>query len=455
MAGQNIEKRIREAAERGPIIIYGAHLVALELYRYLKYSYENLEFAGFVVSSASDNPCELEGESVTELRLCKADKNVTIIIAMPEKHHDTAEASARGFGFFWILKVGLEEMSQLKGKQILADYKKSEDKKFQIYQDEYDVSWLNISDALNKSVSINDLEIRHYKFPTIYYRDSESVYHETEKFKFYEDYERVFGEYHNLHALPVYTDLEDIIKNDTRTSEMMHIYMVYSQWDSGKLPGQDFPSWIRPVQAGSVFSKYKMQTYLDETGDSISGENGLLAEMTAAYWIWKNAEPAEYKGLCHYRRHFIITEAQIRSMNRNGVDVILTTPRYVPGGIGRMFLEETPVKKPVLQNMIEAVARCCQEDRKPLEDYLEECLYCPNNMVIARGAIYDAYCKWIFPILFQMLKSERENGYGHEKDRHIAYAAELLTSYFFAKHKDDYFIAMTDYRFIVDFGGVR
>ena len=78
---------------------------------------------------------------------------------------------------------------------------------------------------------------------------------------------------------------------------------------------------------------------------------------------------------------------------------------------------------------------------------MEQCLYCPNNMVIAKSEIYDAYCEWIFPILFRMEEMDEEKGYGHKGDRHIAYAAEILTSYYFARHKDEYFIAVTDYSF--------
>ena len=226
----------------------------------------------------------------------------------------------------------------------------------------------------------------------------------------------------------------------------MNIYMVFSQWDSGRISGQRYQDWICPIQAGSILSEVKAHTCLDEIGDSISGMNGILAEMTAAYWIWKNAAPVKYKGLCHYRRHFVINEEEIMGLEKNGVDVILTTPRYAPGGVGKMFLAETPVKEPVYHNMIRAVGDCHPEDSSWFEKYLEECLYCPNNMVIARSEIYDDYCEWIFPVLLRMIELDEEYSYGHENDRHAAYAAEVLTSGFFTKHKEEWCIVFTDYK---------
>jgi hypothetical protein len=68
-------------------------------------------------------------------------------------------------------------------------------------------------------------------------------------------------------------------------------------------------------------------------------------------------------------------------------------------------------------------------------------------MVIARNDIYNAYCEWVFKILFRMSEIETQKGNVQTEDRRIAYAAELLTSFYFAKNKDIYRIAVTDYQF--------
>ena len=189
------------------------------------------------------------------------------------------------------------------------------------------------------------------------------------------------------------------------------------------------------------------QCFYEDMGETITDQNRIFAEMTGAYWIWKNRNHAAYKGLCHYRRHFIISEEEIRALEQSRIDAILTTPRYVPYGVGNMFLAETPVKKGVYESMLQAVRECAPEDALRFQIYLDSCFYYPNNMVIARNDIYNAYCEWVFKILFRMSEIETQKGNVQTEDRRIAYAAELLTSFYFAKNKDIYRIAVTDYQF--------
>ena len=132
---------------------------------------------------------------------------------------------------------------------------------------------------------------------------------------------------------------------------------------------------------------------------------------------------------------------------QNSIDVILTMPRYIPYGVGNMFLAETPVKEPVFEAMYQALYECSYEDAELFKEYMTACFYYPNNMVVARSEIYNSYCAWIFPILFRISEMGRKSRYGHEEDRHIAYAAELLTSYYFAKNRSRYHIVVADYYF--------
>lgn len=447
----NRKTEIQHVLNNGSILIYGAHLVAIELYRYLKALNIKFQFAGFVVTDMEGNPEVLEQKDVLEIADYQADKNVTVMIAMPEKYHDEAEAYARGLGFSTFIRIGQREMSILKGRQLLYDYKKYGLSCFDLYEDPNDASWLNMTDSLQSCQSVQvqrePLAERHYKFPTLYYLSSEIVFHIAKKFDFYGDYERVLGTYRNLHAFPFQSTPD--MNYEKTDKQPLHIYMVFSQWDSSSIAKTEYPQWICPIQAGSILTEKKSGEFLDETGDSISEKNNILAEMTAAYWIWKNAAPVKYKGLCHYRRHFIITEEEVMTLEANGFDVVLTTPRYAPGGIQNMFLKETPVREPVYRTMLRAIGECHPEDKDGFEKYMEESLYYPNNMVIARSAVYDTYCEWVFPVLFRMMEIEREDGYGHEKDRHIAYAAEVLTSFYFSEHKKDYCIAITDYQLYV------
>lgn len=87
------------------------------------------------------------------------------------------------------------------------------------------------------------------------------------------------------------------------------------------------------------------------------------------------------------------------------------------------------------------------ESKKAAEIYFEECLYYPNNMFIAKNEIFQNYCNWIFPVLFDMEENDKRNGI-IRTNRHIAFSAELLTSFYFSMKKDEYKIALVDYIFL-------
>lgn len=82
---------------------------------------------------------------------------------------------------------------------------------------------------------------------------------------------------------------------------MLRIYCVYFDkrpiWQS---------NCILPIQAGRLRTHLDLGMPSDDTGSSISAENVRYGEMTAWYWVWKNALPVcpslAYVGFCHYRR---------------------------------------------------------------------------------------------------------------------------------------------------------
>lgn len=421
----------------GKLLIYGAHLVALECCRFLIDYGKGSCIVGFAVTNKEDNPEELEGYQVEEIHAyIEQCKLLTVVIAMPKKYHDVVESYAQGKGFRKFIKVGLEEMSVLKSRQMLEEQQKWSGLTFHMEENVHDRSWLDIRAA-------EMTQQTYFKFPTLFYRKTEDVFKEVSKTAFLEASQEVLGQYRNLCLISE----KLVMKAERPISDILQIYMVFSRYDSASISIKEYAPWIYPLQAGGRNSKQEISCLYDDTGETIADKNSVFAEMTGAYWIWKNRNWAAYKGLCHYRRHFIISEEKIRTLEQNGIDVILTIPRYIPYGVGNMFLAETPVKKELYEIMIYAVQECAPEDVLMFKAYLESCFYYPNNMVIARNEIYNAYCEWIFKILFRISDIDARREHGNRNDRHIAYAAELLTSFYFVKNRDVYRIAVTDYQF--------
>ena len=428
---------LEEILKYEKIIIYGAHLTALECARWMIGHEKKNSMIGFAVTDLKGNPSGMLGFPVKKIEAYKEykdmDNRLVVVIAMPEKYHSIAEEHSRQLGFDIFIKINLESMSKIKGQHLLKEQVNYPQLPFTLREDRKDVSWLDMM-AIEKD--------NYYKFPTLFYLDEKEVFAEASHFKFNEDYVKICGQYRNLHMLPTGKAYSD---HEKKITDIINVYAMFSVWDNIRIKSKQTDSWIFPVQVGSKLTDQRQGELCDDTGEHISDKNGIFAELTGAYWIWKNRKASNYKGLCHYRRHFMISEKEIRALEHNQIDVLLTIPRYVPGGIKNMFLAETPVKEEAFQSMLSAVGELSPDDKTDFEQYMDSVFYYPNNMVIARNDIYDGYCAWMFPILFRMAELDMEKSYGHETDRHIAYAAELLTSYFFIKNKDRYCIAVTDY----------
>ena len=72
-----------------------------------------------------------------------------------------------------------------------------------------------------------------------------------------------------------------------------------------------------PVQVGAFYTKEDICKIKDDTLDNISEKNPLYSELTGLYWVWKNREEGKYVGCEHYRRHFDLTEAEIKDILSN------------------------------------------------------------------------------------------------------------------------------------------
>jgi len=416
------------------ILIYGAHLVALECYRELCAWGMGNNVVGFAISDWKDNPTSIDEKPVRLLNDCRnLSKDCLVIIAMPSKYHDEVEILARQCGFTAFERVSLESMSKFKGERLVNN--DSHNLPFELKESTNDVTWLDAyADGLSGKVRC--------KYPTLFYLNDGEVIRKS--IGLYDAYQSELEGVRDLASIP----RQDSLTKTSDVGDLFRVYMIFDEKVMEFVKKRKFCQWVEPLQVGSIYALSRFGVHFDDEGkDNISSKNGLFAEMTGVHWIWKRAPESAYKGLCHYRRHFVLTREDIYALDASGVDVLLSTPRFVPGGIRRMFTEETPVKEPVLQSILAAVKTEAKDDYEGFKEYLNRSFYFPNNMVVAKCSIYDSYCEWIFPILFRAESYNKENSYGHEKDRHLAYAAELLTSYYFMKRKDSLKTVVTDYRF--------
>ena len=223
--------------------------------------------------------------------------------------------------------------------------------------------------------------------------------------------------------------LEDLINGNTN---------LYVPINSGNLA----------VPTKSEFAK-KYIHFEDEMKDNIAHLNPKLNEMTAIYAYWKNLmKDADYIGFNHYRRLF-----RIEDLNDIAeYDVIDAKPIPMVLNIG--YFTGSPFLNYVITDIKNGYAICHKiEDWNKMEALLKKTPYyvdfeewskqnsltSPCNMFIMKKKIFEEYCEFIFPILFELEKQVDFTGYDNYQKRQLSFLAERLTSLFlFVKKQQGY-----------------
>ena len=182
-----------------------------------------------------------------------------------------------------------------------------------------------------------------------------------------------------------------------------------------------------PIHVGRSISRYKdeMADMMgDDTGDNISEKNPAYCELTATYWAWKNLQDVEYVGLAHYRRYF---ETKLSENNVDAIfdtcDVILAVPnlhdKYLEIKLARVLSLEDEV---ILLSVIKKLYPDYEQD---VINYLYDFKDYPFNMFVMRRDMFNAYCKFLFSILFECERRMRVISYTCSS-RRFGYIAEFL-----------------------------
>lgn len=200
------------------------------------------------------------------------------------------------------------------------------------------------------------------------------------------------------------------------------IFLVYHK-QSPLLSGDCFV----PIQVGNGpdIPGVKIR---DNTGDNIASKNPNYCELTAQYWIWKNAR-ADYVGLCHYRRlpsfshcaeneFFDFSESTKRKFGWTGKNIarllkrheILLPPDwqiFPPGERGNVM---TPYEFHSIEHRksdIDEAIRVIHDLTPEMDRFVHKALcndthQCFGNVCVMRKDLFDNYSEWLFKILFEI-----------------------------------------------------
>ena len=187
-----------------------------------------------------------------------------------------------------------------------------------------------------------------------------------------------------------------------------------------------------PVEVGaSLHMEMIPGAVPDNTGDNISHKNKNYCELTALYWAWKNLE-AEAVGLVHYRRYFakrgiprrIADEADFREALEKAA-VILPVKRH--------YWIETNYSQYIhahheqdLAIAREVLTECCPDYLPAYEREMAKRSGHRFNMFVMRSDCFRDYCKWLFPILFEIEKRLDISDYDDYNSRVFGFIAERI-----------------------------
>lgn len=149
----------------------------------------------------------------------------------------------------------------------------------------------------------------------------------------------------------------------------------------------------------------------DNTGDNISKKNASFCELTGLYWAWKNLD-TDYIGLVHYRRHFGI---KLKNWEKG----VLTYKQLEPM-LGKYQVFVPQKRQYYIETLYSHYAHTHYAEQLDLTrsiiaekypDYLESYDKVIHhtygymfNMIIMSKKSLDAYCSWLFDILFELEK---------------------------------------------------
>lgn len=225
------------------------------------------------------------------------------------------------------------------------------------------------------------------------------------------------------------------------------IYMVQSAWDSAKRQ-MEYPGWIVPIQAGASLTEKRICKDTDNIGENISEKNRKYSELTAIYWVWKHVQ-APYIGICHYRRHFLITDDMLRRLELAGADVILPVPAVAFPDVATDYKLRHGEEKwnIMLEVLREEYPQYCDAAE---EEFAQEC-YFGCNMWIMRHDIMDKFLSWLFAILEKIEQRAEESsgtvGNDVYQNRYIGFLSERLTGVFFRYHEKEWKIMYAEKMF--------
>ena len=175
----------------------------------------------------------------------------------------------------------------------------------------------------------------------------------------------------------------------------------------------------------------------DNTGVNISVKNPNFCELTGLYWAWKNLE-ADYVGLVHYRRYFTrkevhnIAKKKAQILSREEWVKLLSAHPVVVADKRKYYIETNRSHynhahpRISLDETERIIQEKCPEYSQSFTTVMERTWAHMFNMCVMRRDLFDAYCQWMFSILFELEKRLDISSFDAYNARVFGFVSERL-----------------------------
>uniref|UniRef100_UPI004056BAC0 DUF4422 domain-containing protein n=1 Tax=Agathobacter sp. TaxID=2021311 RepID=UPI004056BAC0 len=177
----------------------------------------------------------------------------------------------------------------------------------------------------------------------------------------------------------------------------------------------------------------------DNTGENISLKNPSYCELTGLYWAWKNLD-VDYLGLAHYRRHFTLKNRRQQKkwglsesvLTQKEAEILLKKHRILVPKKRKYYIEtlyshyEHTHYKEHLDVARDIVEELYPEYITEFDRVMKQTYGYMFNMYIMEKALSDAYCEWLFTILFELENRLCKKEYSFFQGRFYGRVSEIL-----------------------------
>lgn len=201
-----------------------------------------------------------------------------------------------------------------------------------------------------------------------------------------------------------------------------------------------------PLFVGGKCGQNSVRFLMDNTGKHISEKNPSFCELTGLYWAWKNQFfcNSKYIGLVHYRRYFrgngeklkgkiILSEKEILDLLKEYDCIVPKKRNYFIESIYSHYQHAHHVKD--LNCTREIISELHPEYITSFDAIMQGRKIHIYNMFVMSSEKASEYCKWLFPILFELEKRIDITQYDSYQKRVFGFIAERLFNVWLVHHQ--------------------